>query len=76
MDFVFYNRFSLKSRQHPTNIKSMKAVKRFASFHELKSSENKTIKYSLSLKKHKDFEKVILEIRSVKINQANQSQEK
>ncbi len=54
----------------------MKTVKKFASFQDLKSTENKTLKYSLSLKKHNDFEKVILEIRSVKINQANQSQEK
>ncbi len=53
----------------------MKAVKKFSSFHDLKSSESKSKKNSLSLKKHKDFEKVIREIRSAKINQVNKSEQ-
>lgn len=41
----------------------MNKVKKYATFEELKSSENKTIKQVSSLKKHNDFEKVIMEIR-------------
>jgi hypothetical protein len=57
-------------------VNQMKAVKKFTSFNDLKSSELKTKNYSLSLKKHKNFEKVILEIRFVEMKQANQSQQK
>lgn len=54
----------------------MNAVKKYTTFDELKSSEIKTTKYALSLKKHNEFEKVILDIRSNKNIQANQNKPK
>jgi hypothetical protein len=42
----------------------MKSVKKFTTFNDLKSSETKTINVAQSLKKHKDFEKSIKEIKS------------
>ena len=51
----------------------MKAVKKFTTFDELKSCEIKTVKYASSLKKHKAFEKVIIDIRSAKILQDTQT---
>lgn len=51
----------------------MNVVKKFTTFDELKSCENKAGSYALSLKKHNDFKKVIMEIRSIKILQANQT---
>ncbi len=37
----------------------MKTVKKFTSFEDLKSDENKAVDNKLSLKKHHEFEKVI-----------------
>lgn len=51
----------------------MNTVRKFTTFDELKSCENKTAKYSSSLKKHNAFEKVIMEIRSIKITKVNQT---
>ena len=42
----------------------MKTVKKFTTFDELKSYEGKTVNQTLSLKKHKMFEKFIKELRS------------
>jgi hypothetical protein len=47
----------------------MKAVRKFTTFEELKSCESKTMKDASSLKKHNDFEKVIMDIRSVVVEQ-------
>jgi hypothetical protein len=44
----------------------MKSVKKFKSFQELKSSEDKKIAEPSSLKQHIVFEKLIAEIRKVK----------
>jgi hypothetical protein len=49
----------------------MNTVKKFTSFDEMKSCENKTAKYASSLKKHNDFEKIIMEIRLNKITKVN-----
>ena len=54
----------------------MSSVKKFASFDEMKSCESKTVKYESSLKKHKDFEKIIMAIRSVIKHQSNQPKPK
>ena len=54
----------------------MNAVKKFTTFDELKSCENKTAKYALSLRKHNEFEKVIIEIRSAKIIKLSQTKPK
>ena len=45
-------------------ITAMKTVKKFTTFDELKSYEGKTVNQTLSLKKHKMFEKFIKELRS------------
>jgi len=42
----------------------------------MKSCESKTVKHASSLKKHKDFEKIIVAIRSVKKTQVNQTKAK
>jgi len=47
----------------------MKKVKKFTSFEDLKSSENKTIDLKLALEKHSNFEKAIRDIWSVKNRQ-------
>ena len=44
----------------------MKTVKKFKSFKEQKSSEDKKIAEPSSIKHHIDFEKLIAEIRKVK----------
>ena len=45
-------------------------IQKFTTFDDLKSIENKITKNdALSLKKHGDFEKVIMNIRSVKVQQ-------
>ena len=54
----------------------MNSVKKFTTFDELKSCERKSMKYASSLKKHKAFEKVIMNIRHIKILQTNQSHPK
>lgn len=54
----------------------MNTVKKFTTFEALKSCENKTAKYSSKMKKHNDFEKVITEIRSIKIIRGSQSKPK
>lgn len=48
----------------------MKAVRKFTTFDELKSSESKATSYTLSLKKHNDLKKVIMGIRLIQTNQA------
>jgi hypothetical protein len=50
----------------------MNTVKKFKTFEELKSFESKPEKYPISKKKHNEFEKVIMNIRSIKISQDNQ----
>lgn len=45
----------------------MKTVRKFESFEELKSSEKKTLNQAESLKKHKEFERVIKDFKSVKV---------
>lgn len=35
----------------------MKKAKKYTTFHELKSGENKTLDFSMNLKRHADFEK-------------------
>ena len=45
----------------------MKPVKKFTTFDELKSCESKTEEYARSLKKHVELEKVIMDIRSIKV---------
>ncbi len=54
----------------------MNTVKKFTTFEELKACENKTSKYSSILKKHTNFEKVIKEIRSIKIINDGQAKPK
>jgi hypothetical protein len=54
----------------------MKAVRKFSTFDDLKSCENKTEKLESSLKKHNAFEKVILEIRSNKNKQVSKAKPK
>ena len=54
----------------------MNTVKKFTTFDELKSCKSKKLKKSSSLKKHNDFEKVILEIRYIKMLETNQKQPK
>jgi len=54
----------------------MNAVKKYTTFDELKSCEIKTTQHALSLKKHIEFEKVILDIRSNKNIQATQTKPK
>jgi hypothetical protein len=51
----------------------MKIVKKFTTFEELKSCKSNKLKYSARLKKHNEFEKVIMEIRA--IVEANQSKQ-
>jgi hypothetical protein len=51
----------------------MKAVRKFPTFDQLKSSDSKTAKDSSCMKKHSEFEKVIVNIRSKKILQENQT---
>ena len=55
---------------------AMKAVKKFATFDEMKSCESKTIDYASSLKKHQIFEKVIKEIMSINTRKNNRSKSK
>ena len=50
----------------------MNKVKKFESFDELKSDENKAVTKEASLKKHTDFKIVMEEIRAAKIKQASQ----
>lgn len=54
----------------------MNTVRKFTTFDDLKSCENKTVKFESSLKKHNAFEKVIMEIRSIKTTQVNQTKPK
>ena len=54
----------------------MKAVKKFATFEDLKSYESKTKNYEVSLKKHSNFEKVIKDFISHKVGKNNQSNSK
>ena len=44
---------------------TMKTVKKFTTFEDLKSYESKTTKNIVSLKKHKVFKKIIMEIKSL-----------
>ncbi len=43
----------------------MKTVKKFTTFEDLKSYESKTMNNTISLKKHKVFERIIKEIKSL-----------
>ena len=52
----------------------MNSVKKFATFEEMKSFENKAIQSVLCLEKHNNFKKVILDIRSSKIQIDHQQQ--
>jgi len=54
----------------------MNSVKKFTTFDELKSCESRKLTYASSLKKHNDFEKLIIDIRSIKIIQVNQTKPK
>jgi len=53
----------------------MNTIKKFSTFDELKSFENKSLNYETIIKKHHVFEKVIKEIRSIKITKDNQTRE-
>jgi len=52
----------------------MNKVKKFATFVELKSDKNITIKNESILKKHETFEKVIKDIRTTVINKIKPKQ--
>lgn len=54
----------------------MKPVTKHTTFNSLKSTENKIMKSVNDLKKHLDFEKVIIEIRLNKNLRNNQSNPK
>ncbi len=54
----------------------MKAVKKFTTFEDLKLYESKTVDYAVRLKKHKEFEKVIMDIRSNKVRKSSNSKSK
>jgi hypothetical protein len=54
----------------------MNTVKKFTTFDDLKSYENKTVEIASSLEKHNAFKKVIKEIRSVKTNKVSQTKPK
>lgn len=49
----------------------MKPVKKFKTFDELKSCENKEMDKASTLKYHFDFEKLLAEIRKVKEHKIN-----
>lgn len=66
---------SVSGNSKPT-LQTMNTVRKFTTFDELKSCENKTVEIASSLKKHNAFEKVIMEIRSVKTNKFNQTKPK
>ena len=51
--------------------RNMKGVKKFTTFEELKSCESNPVNYALRAKKHKEFQKVIMDIRSVKTHQSS-----
>jgi hypothetical protein len=53
-----------------------KAVKKFATFEELKSCETNTKSPAERLKKHEAFEKVIKEIRSSKAGKSDTTKSK
>jgi hypothetical protein len=46
----------------------MKTVRKFKTFEDLKSCENKPAKYILRLKKHINFEKTILSLQKLSQN--------
>ena len=47
----------------------MKTVRKFSTFEDLKSCEDRLLKSAVSLEKHNNFKKVILDIRAIKIVQ-------
>jgi len=49
----------------------MKKAKKYTTFNELKSSESRTSDYSLALKRHSDFEKMIREIMLIKFRKSD-----
>jgi len=51
----------------------MKKVEKFSTFYALKSSENETLNYSLTLKKHADFEEFLKEIMLSKPKKTNKN---
>ena len=52
----------------------MNTVKKFDTFDELKSCENKTMNHATILKKHNKLKKVITEIKSIKNSQSAQTE--
>lgn len=46
----------------------MKTVKKYATFEDLKSSEEKTMEYKVSIKKHNEFERIIKMIYSIRVH--------
>lgn len=50
----------------------MKSVKKYTTFVELKSFENKVSDSALSLKRHSDFEAIVKHIRDSKTSKGNQ----
>lgn len=54
----------------------MKAAKKFTTFEELKSYESNTKNPIERLKKHEAFEKVIKDIRSLKVSKSDRTKSK
>ena len=54
----------------------MKAVKKFSTFEDLKSYENKPLNYKARLKKHQEFEKIIMDIKVKKVHKGKKSRSK
>ncbi|MES2458666.1 MAG: hypothetical protein V4594_24135 [Bacteroidota bacterium] len=54
----------------------MNSVKKFTTFNELKSVEDKTVIHERSVEKHHDFEKFILSVGKAKVLQKNQAKSK
>ncbi|MDR6560023.1 hypothetical protein J2Y60_000551 [Arcicella sp. BE140] len=48
----------------------MKTVKKFTTFDDMKTIEKKVVRYDSSLKNHTNFEKVIMDIRSIKVDKS------
>jgi hypothetical protein len=56
--------------------KIMKAVKKFSTFEDLKSYESKPLNYKASLKKHQEFEKIIMDMKVKKVHKGDKSRSK
>lgn len=66
-EHVYIYARNCKSNTHIT--KRVKTAKKYTTFEDLKSSEETTMDYKISLKKHTEFEKVIKAIYAVKVLQ-------